>query len=90
MKVKPKKKKEFSKVILSLVMFAFFAAAILGGVIVWRDTGQLAPFLSFIGVPTATAIGFYAWKAKNENVEKIGAQPPKSKEDDYIEDGFEI
>lgn len=30
----------------------------------------LIALFSYIGAPTATTIGFYAWKAKNENMSK--------------------
>ena len=32
---------------------------------------QLGVFLAYVGTPAATAIGFYSWKAKAENVVKI-------------------
>lgn len=64
-------KREFSKVVLGAVMLLYFAGAIYGAVIVWQDGSLLGEWLAYIGAPTAVAIGFYAWKAKAENVIKI-------------------
>ena len=64
-------KREFSKVVLGSVMILYFAGAIYGAVIVWQDSSLLGELLAYIGAPTAVAIGFYAWKAKAENVIKI-------------------
>lgn len=64
-------KHEFSKVVLGAVMLLYFAGAIYGGVIVWQDSSLLGELLAYIGAPTAVAIGFYAYKAKCENVVKI-------------------
>lgn len=52
-------------------MLLYFAGAIYGAVIVWQDSSLLGELLAYIGAPTAVAIGFYAWKAKAENVIKI-------------------
>lgn len=64
-------KHEFSKVVLGAVMLLYFAGAIYGAVIVWQDCSLLGELLAYIGAPTAVAIGFYAYKAKCENVVKI-------------------
>ena len=64
-------RREFSKVVLGAVMILYFAGAIYGAVIVWQDSSLLGELLAYIGAPTAVAIGFYAWKAKAENVIKI-------------------
>lgn len=64
-------KHEFSKLVLGAVMLLYFAGAIYGAVIVWQDCTLLGELLAYIGAPTAVAIGFYAWKAKAENVIKI-------------------
>jgi hypothetical protein len=66
-------KHEFSKVVLGAVMVLYLAGAIYGAVIVWQDCTLLGELLAYIGAPTAVAIGFYAWKAKAENVIKISA-----------------
>lgn len=64
-------KHEFSKIVLGAVMILYFAGAIYGAVIVWQDCSLLGELLAYIGAPTAVAIGFYAYKAKCENVVKI-------------------
>ena len=64
-------KHEFSKIVLGAVMILYFAGAIYGAVIVWQDSSLLGELLAYIGAPTAVAIGFYAYKAKCENVVKI-------------------
>lgn len=64
-------KAEFSKIVLGSVMLLYFAGAIFGGYIVMQDSSLLPELLAYIGAPTAVAIGFYAWKAKAENVLKI-------------------
>ena len=64
-------KHEFSKIVLGAVMLLYFAGAIYGAVIVWQDCSLLGELLAYIGAPTAVAIGFYAYKAKCENVVKI-------------------
>lgn len=70
MKIK-RKKYEFSKVIMALVMITYFIGMIVGGYAVLKNTEQLQYFLAYIGAQVAVAIGFYAWKARGENVEKI-------------------
>ena len=64
-------KKEFSKIILGAVMILYFAGAIFAAVIVVNEHYGLEALLTYLGAPTATAIGFYAWKARAENVVKI-------------------
>ena len=63
---------QFSKLVLGAVVLLFFAAGVFAAVVVWENPEHLGEYLAFIGAPTATAIGFYAWKAKAENVLKIG------------------
>ena len=65
------KKWEFSKLVLGAVMLLYFAGAVFAAVIVCEERSALGELLAYIGAPTATAIGFYAWKAKSENVIKI-------------------
>ena len=36
------------------------------------DSSMFVAYAAYLGGPTATAIGFYAWKSKAENVLKIG------------------
>lgn len=75
-------KPEFSKIVLGAVMLLFFVGAVFGGYIVTCDTSGLGVLLSYIGAPTCTAIGFYAWKAKNENVIKVAKALEKEAEKD--------
>jgi hypothetical protein len=63
--------KEFSKKILAIVMACFLLGVAYGAIIIWRSPDQLSSYLGYIGAPTAVAIGFYAWKAKAENVVKL-------------------
>lgn len=65
------KKWQFSKLVLGAVMILYFAGAIFGGFIVSEEPAALGELLAYIGAPTATAIGFYAWKSKAENVIKL-------------------
>lgn len=73
----------FSKSIMSAVILLYFIGAILGAVLVILaarvnmalglpiDPAMFMAYAAYIGGPTATAIGFYAWKSKAENVLKI-------------------
>ena len=74
----------FSKSIMSTIVFLYLAGALIGGVLVIVsafvdirlqvpiDTSMFMAYAAYLGGPTATAIGFYAWKSKAENVLKIG------------------
>jgi Na+/H+ antiporter NhaD/arsenite permease-like protein len=74
---KSKRKIEFSKLILALVLLPYFYAAYIGGRVVLLDTGLLPAYLAFIACPTAAAIGFYTWKARAENIIKIQKGKPE-------------
>lgn len=65
------KKPEFSKLILGGCMILYFLTAVFGGIIVWHCNESVGELFAYVGAPTAVAIGFYAWKAKAENVLKI-------------------
>jgi hypothetical protein len=56
-----KRKIEFSKLILALVLLPYFYGVHIGARAVLIDVSQVVVFLGFIAAPTATAIGFYAW-----------------------------
>lgn len=71
---------EFSKVIMALVMVMFFAVDILCSYILWELAANaeyavmssfLKLYLTFNGSVISVATGYYLWKAKNENIEKI-------------------
>lgn len=82
--VKSPPKIEFSKIVVAAVMATYFVGVGVGGLVVMqRAPEQLAPYLAFIGAPTAMAIGFYAWKAKAENVIKLGKDPLRGQGNDF-------
>ena len=70
---------EFSKLIMVAVMATYFIGLFFAMVVILlmmiREPGVSASGLSslliFIAAPVSTAIGFYSYKAKNENIEKI-------------------
>ena len=72
----------------SLFTFSFCAAEGKGGLQRGKregaqdilDPSQLGVFLAYVGTPAATAIGFYSWKAKAENVVKIKQANPTATE----------
>ena len=64
-------KAEFSKIVLGSAVVIWAAGAVFGAYIVSEERDQLRELLAYIGAPTATAFGFYAWKSKAENVLKI-------------------
>lgn len=67
---KKRKKIEFSKLVLALVMTTYFFGVGIGAFVVFKSSSELSALLTFIGAPVATALGFYYWKAKNENMRK--------------------
>jgi len=75
--------KEFSKIVLAAVLLTYFIGVTIGGIVVFRDSMQLQWYLAFIGTPTATAIGWYAWKAKAENIIKLGRDPVRGERNEY-------
>ena len=62
---------EFSKIVLGSAVVIWAAGAVFGAYIVNEEREQLRELLAYIGAPTATAFGFYAWKSKAENILKI-------------------
>lgn len=84
MNQKPKNEAStFSKSILSTVVLLYFIGAIIGAFLVVTaarvdiklniplNSTMFIAYATYIGGPTATAIGFYAWKSKAENLLKI-------------------
>ena len=73
------KKIEFSKLILCLVIATYFVGLGFGMSVILRiieseaayTATALCGLFSYIAAPVAVAIGFYSYKAKAENVEKI-------------------
>lgn len=78
---KKKKRFEFSKLVLISVMILYFFAAGVGIAISFIDYAQYSTLAMLVGAPTATAIGFYSWKAKAENVIKIKKENPEATKD---------
>ena len=81
----PKKKHEFSKLILLLVMLAYFITVGVGIKLSLIDPTQFSTLAMLVGAPTATALGFYAWKARTENMIKIKKANPKETEESPID-----
>ena len=72
-----KNRMEFSKLILFLVMIAYFVTVSVGIKLSLVDYTQYSTLAMLVGAPTATALGFYAWKARTENMIKIKQANPK-------------
>ena len=68
-----KKKREFSKIIITIVGAATLVAAALTMAVVWKtsDTAPLAYLITSVFGELATATGFYFSKAKAENRIKL-------------------
>ena len=64
-------KHEFSKLVLAAVIILYLITAVTGIVIAVFYPETAGSLYAFVGAPTATAIGFYSWKAKAENVVKL-------------------
>jgi hypothetical protein len=67
-----RRRKETSKVVLATVLIVcfIFTGIVIYGWLVW-DRTDAAGLAGVILAPAATAIGFYAWKAKAENQIKL-------------------
>lgn len=74
---KKKKSFEFSKFVLLIVMVLYLVVVSVGIILSLIDYTQYSTLAMLVGAPTATAIGFYAWKAKAENVIKIKQENPE-------------
>ena len=70
--------KTYTKILVAAVMATYFFGFAAGGVLVFLHPEFLGEWLTYIGVPTATAIGFYCWKAKAENVLKMRREAPQA------------
>lgn len=69
--------KTYTKILVAAVMATYFLGFAAGGVLVFLYPEHLGEWLTYIGIPTATAIGFYCWKAKAENVLKMRREAPQ-------------
>ncbi len=78
--MKKRKKAETSKVILAALLSIAALVVAFACALMWRtnDTAPLAYVIPGVMGPAATAIGFYYWKARAENVIKIARA-----QDDY-------
>ena len=77
------KKPSFTKLVMTVVILLYFLGALLGGTLVVAaaltdvkngmpiDSAMFIAYAAYLGGPTATAIAFYAWKSKAENILKI-------------------
>lgn len=72
--------KTYTKILVAAVMGTYFLGFAAGGVLVFLFPEHLGEWLTYIGVPTATAIGFYCWKAKAENVLKMRREAPQAEQ----------
>jgi len=81
--MKEKEPISFTKTILSIVVLLYFIGATIGASLVIVaalvdgklgnpiDSAMFIAYAAYLGGPTATAIAFYAWKSKCENLLKI-------------------
>ena len=72
------KKIEFSKIIIFCVLLTYFISLAFGIYVIkdmlengFEVSSALSYFFAFVGAPISVSIGFYNYKAKAENVEKI-------------------
>jgi len=78
-----------SKMLLFLVMLSYFYGLGLGTAIIFHIVTNYPEYviqaflgmLTYIGGPVGIAIGFCAWKAKNENISKITCNGENDHED---------
>lgn len=75
--LKVRRKLEFSKIVIALILLTYFVGVFVGVKVSLIDISQLGVLLAYIGTPTAAAIGFYCWKAKAENIVKIKKDNPE-------------
>lgn len=70
----------------TLIICGIFEAAIIAAWILW-DRTDAAGLAGVIAAPAAVVIGFYEWKAKAENLIKMGQSDKISmnKTEDYTE-----
>lgn len=71
-----KTKMEFSKKIFYIVITLFVIVLVYSMALMWKTgiTDGLAYLIPSVGTITATAIGFYYWKAKAENSIKLSKE----------------
>lgn len=62
---------EFSKLLLLCIMVVYFIIVGFGIIIGFSNPETIGDFYNLVKTPTYVAIGFYAWKAKSENIIKL-------------------
>lgn len=80
------RKFEFSKLILLIVAIATVLVVVAAFVLMWRtmDLSPLSYIITGIFAELASATGFYYWKAKNENMIKLGQPMQIETNDDNL------
>ena len=71
-----KPKKEFSKKIFNIVITLFIIVIFYAMALMWKTntTDGLMYLIPSVGTLTSVTIGFYYWKAKMENMIKLGKE----------------
>ena len=71
-----KPKKEFSKKIFNIVITLFIIVIFYAMVLMWKTetTDGLMYLIPAVGTLTSVTVGFYYWKAKMENMIKLGKE----------------
>ncbi|PHV71921.1 hypothetical protein CS063_00115 [Sporanaerobium hydrogeniformans] len=69
---KPKRKKEYSKIIVAIVLSFCIVVTIFSMALMWRtgDTSALAYLIPAVFAETGIVISFYLDKSKKENINK--------------------
>ena len=80
---------EFSKIVLAAVTGLYIVTVIIGICVIVPNPEHVGELFAFVGAPTSVAIGFYAWKAKAENIMKIDKNAGKKIVDDFINEETE-
>lgn len=72
-----KRRMEFSKKIFIGVSIIAVSVIVFSMYMVYKtnDLSPLTYLISAVGVEVGAATGFYYWKAKNENIIKLGGKP---------------
>lgn len=80
---KKRKQIEFSKKIFYVVISLFVIVIIYSMALMWKtgDTSALSYLIPSVGGLATTSCGFYYWKAKMENVIKLGKKNKMDMED---------
>jgi len=77
---------EFSKIVLAVVTGLYIVTVVVGFFVVVPNPEHAGELFAFVGAPTSVAIGFYAWKAKAENIKKIDTNSINDETEDDVND----